>query len=116
MAAEQDSVPHVYEALHSETVYEGQVISLRRDSVTMPGGDDSVRETVHHPGAVRLIPPQPPAALLRPEHACNSAPMSTICLIRTWSPCATTATPHRPPHAGASGSRRLPFCRRDTRG
>jgi ADP-ribose pyrophosphatase len=31
------------------------VISLRRDTVAMPGGGDSVREVVHHPGAVAVV-------------------------------------------------------------
>ena len=35
--------PHEYSVLKSETVYEGRVISLRRDTVAMPGGGDSVR-------------------------------------------------------------------------
>ena len=41
--------------LASETVYEGRVISLRRDTVAMPGGGDSVREVVSHPGAVAVV-------------------------------------------------------------
>jgi ADP-ribose pyrophosphatase len=46
---------HVYELLESETVYEGHVITLRRDTVAMPGGGESVREVVHHPGAVAIV-------------------------------------------------------------
>ena len=49
------SDPHEYGVLDSETVYEGKVISLRRDTVAMPGGGDSVREVVHHPGAVAVV-------------------------------------------------------------
>jgi len=41
--------------LASEPVYEGRVVSLRRDTVAMPGGGDSVREVVHHPGAVAVV-------------------------------------------------------------
>jgi 8-oxo-dGDP phosphatase len=48
-------MPHEYEVLASETVYEGRVISLRRDTVAMPGGGDSVREVVAHPGAVAVV-------------------------------------------------------------
>jgi ADP-ribose pyrophosphatase len=48
-------VPHAFEVLDSETLFEGHVISLRRDTVTMPGGGDSVREIVHHPGAVAVV-------------------------------------------------------------
>ena len=47
--------PHAYEVLASETVYEGPIISLVRDTVTMPGGGDSVRDVVRHPGAVAVV-------------------------------------------------------------
>ncbi len=47
--------PHDFRVLKSETVYEGRVITLRRDTVAMPGGGDSVREVVHHPGAVAVL-------------------------------------------------------------
>ena len=47
--------PHEFGVLDSETVYEGRVISLRRDTVVMPGGGSSVREVVHHPGAVAVV-------------------------------------------------------------
>ena len=46
---------HEFRVLASEPVYEGRVISLRRDTVAMPGGGDSVREIVHHPGAVAVV-------------------------------------------------------------
>ena len=44
-----------YRLLASESVYEGRVISLALDTVAMPGGGDSVREVVHHPGAVAVV-------------------------------------------------------------
>jgi 8-oxo-dGTP pyrophosphatase MutT (NUDIX family) len=47
--------PHEFRVLDSEKVYEGRVISLRRDTVAMPGGGSSVREVVHHPGAVAVV-------------------------------------------------------------
>jgi len=47
--------PHEFRVLDSETVFEGRVISLRRDTVSMPGGGDSVREIVTHPGAVAVV-------------------------------------------------------------
>ncbi|MGY2081029.1 NUDIX domain-containing protein [Modestobacter sp. SYSU DS0657] len=47
--------PHQYEVLASEEVYAGRVISLRKDTVAMPGGGDSVREVVRHPGAVAVV-------------------------------------------------------------
>jgi len=46
---------HAFEVLDSESVFDGHVISLRRDTVAMPGGGDSVREVVHHPGAVAVV-------------------------------------------------------------
>jgi len=48
-------MPHEFRVLASEPVYEGRIISLRRDTVAMPGGGDSVREVVHHPGAVAVV-------------------------------------------------------------
>ena len=47
--------PHEYRVLASETVFEGHVFSLHRDTVAMPGGGDSVREVVRHPGAVAVV-------------------------------------------------------------
>ena len=44
-----------YRVLGTETVYEGRVISVVRDTVAMPGGGDSVREVVRHPGAVAVV-------------------------------------------------------------
>jgi 8-oxo-dGTP pyrophosphatase MutT (NUDIX family) len=47
--------PDDYRVVASETVYEGRIITLRRDTVAMPGGGESVREVVHHPGAVAVV-------------------------------------------------------------
>ena len=44
-----------YRLLGTETVYEGRVITLVKDTVAMPGGGDSVREVVRHPGAVAVV-------------------------------------------------------------
>jgi ADP-ribose pyrophosphatase len=46
---------HEFRVSDSETVFEGRVISLRRDTVAMPGGGTSVREVVTHPGAVAVV-------------------------------------------------------------
>jgi 8-oxo-dGTP pyrophosphatase MutT (NUDIX family) len=46
---------HDYRVLASEDVVDGHVISLRQDTVAMPGGGDSVREVVSHPGAVAVV-------------------------------------------------------------
>jgi ADP-ribose pyrophosphatase len=50
-----DDRPHEYRVLDSDTVFDGRVISLRRDTVAMPGGGDSVREVVTHQGAVAVV-------------------------------------------------------------
>jgi 8-oxo-dGTP pyrophosphatase MutT (NUDIX family) len=47
--------PGRYELLATETVYEGRVITLVKDTVAMPEGGDSVREVVRHPGAVAIV-------------------------------------------------------------
>jgi ADP-ribose pyrophosphatase len=47
--------PGEYEVLKTETVYRGRIITLVKDTVAMPGGGDSVREVVHHPGAVAVV-------------------------------------------------------------
>jgi 8-oxo-dGTP pyrophosphatase MutT (NUDIX family) len=46
---------HEYELVASEEIYRGRIITLRKDIVTMPGGGESVREVVHHPGAVGVV-------------------------------------------------------------
>jgi ADP-ribose pyrophosphatase len=46
---------HDYAVLGSEQVYEGGIVSLRRDRVAMPGGGEKVREVVTHPGAVGIV-------------------------------------------------------------
>jgi ADP-ribose pyrophosphatase len=48
-------MPHDYEVLSSERVYDGRVIAMRRDEVSMPGETSSVREVVEHPGAVAVV-------------------------------------------------------------
>ena len=50
-----DEAAHEFRVIDSETLFEGHVISLRRDTVAMPGGGDSVREIVSHPGAVAVV-------------------------------------------------------------
>ena len=50
-----DPEPHEYRVLERKPVYEGRVISLELDTVAMPGGGESVREIVRHPGAVAVV-------------------------------------------------------------
>jgi 8-oxo-dGDP phosphatase len=51
----QPARPGEYELLGTETVYEGRVITLAKDTVAMPGGGESMREVVRHPGAVGVV-------------------------------------------------------------
>ncbi|MBE7186767.1 NUDIX hydrolase [Jatrophihabitans endophyticus] len=44
-----------YEVVDSETIFDGRIMSLRRDSVRMPEGTVSVREVVAHLGAVGVV-------------------------------------------------------------
>ncbi len=46
---------HSYDVTSSEVVFNGRVISLRVDQVTMPGGRVGQRDIVVHPGAVGVI-------------------------------------------------------------
>ena len=50
-----EPAPHEYRVLDRETVYEGGIFSLDRERVSMPGGGDSVRDVVRHPGAVAVV-------------------------------------------------------------
>lgn len=42
--------------LSSETVFKGKLLHVVRDTVLLPNGSKSVREGIHHPGAVVVIP------------------------------------------------------------
>jgi 8-oxo-dGDP phosphatase len=55
MSSTADPDPHEYRVVASELIYQGRIIELRRDTVAMPGGGDSVRETIRHPGAVAIV-------------------------------------------------------------
>lgn len=42
--------------IRSERIYDGLVVSLRRDEVALPSGRTAVREIVEHRGAVAVVP------------------------------------------------------------
>lgn len=46
---------HDYEVRSSEDVFDGKIIKVRTDHVTMPGGNESQRDVVVHPGAVGVV-------------------------------------------------------------
>ncbi len=49
------SAPHDHRVESSDLVFEGRVISVRKDIVTMPGNTTSQRDVVVHPGAVGVV-------------------------------------------------------------
>ena len=49
------SQPHDYQVVSTETAYEGRIIAVRKDEVTMPGDTTSQRDVVEHPGAVGVV-------------------------------------------------------------
>src|SRR5690348_2737769 len=44
-----------YPLVSSETIYEGRIVALRRDSVRMSDGHEAIREVVVHLGAVGIV-------------------------------------------------------------
>lgn len=46
---------HDYEIKSSEQVFDGAIITVRRDLVAMPGGGEAMRDVVGHPGAVGIV-------------------------------------------------------------
>ena len=46
---------HEHEVLESVRVFDGRVIAVRKDEVSMPGGSTSQRDVVEHPGAVGIV-------------------------------------------------------------
>ncbi|MDD4170573.1 MAG: NUDIX hydrolase [Desulfotomaculaceae bacterium] len=42
--------------LSTKRLYEGRVINLRVDTVSLPGGQTAIREVVEHAGAVAIVP------------------------------------------------------------
>ena len=46
---------HEHETVQADVVYQGRVIEVRRDVVTMPGETSSQRDVVVHPGAVGVV-------------------------------------------------------------
>lgn len=48
-------MPHDYEVLESTRVFDGKVIALRRDHLSMPGDTTAWRDVVEHPGSVAVV-------------------------------------------------------------
>ncbi len=41
--------------IHEETIFEGKIITLRKDRVLLPNGEEADREIVEHPGGVAVV-------------------------------------------------------------
>ena len=52
-------MPKQARVLNSQTVYRGRVVELRVDRVIEPGGVETTRELICHPGSVVVIPHLP---------------------------------------------------------
>jgi len=53
--ADQPADTHAFRVRSSEPAYDGKIIRVRRDIVAMPGGGESQRDVVEHPGAVGIV-------------------------------------------------------------
>jgi len=52
---QRSTMSNGHRVLASDLVYQGRVIAVRRDLVTMPGATTSQRDVVVHPGAVGVV-------------------------------------------------------------
>lgn len=53
--------------ISSERIYEGKIINLKVDEVTLPNGKTSKRELIEHPGAVAIVAITPENKLIMVE-------------------------------------------------
>lgn len=51
-SARQD---YTEELVREETVFDGRMIRVQRDTVRLPNGEETTREVVRHPGAVGIV-------------------------------------------------------------
>ena len=47
---------HYEETIDTERIYDGKILKVRRDTVTVKGGRTAYREVLEHPGAAAIIP------------------------------------------------------------
>ena len=50
--------------LKSKTIYRGRIVELKVDRVIEPGGVETTREIIHHPGSVVVIPHLPDGRII----------------------------------------------------
>ncbi len=57
--------PHLFEAkVDGESVFDGKLLHVRRDTVRLPDGKLAIREYIVHPGAVLIVPVLPDGRLV----------------------------------------------------
>ncbi len=52
----EPQLDEVYVEGSNEEVFSGRLLKVQRDHVTLPNGNDTTREYIHHPGAVAIVP------------------------------------------------------------
>lgn len=50
------ALDEIYVEGSNEEVFSGRLLKVQRDHVTLPNGNDTTREYIHHPGAVAIVP------------------------------------------------------------
>lgn len=50
------ALDEIYVKGSNEEVFSGRLLKVQRDHVTLPNGNDTTREYIHHPGAVAIVP------------------------------------------------------------
>lgn len=53
------ALDEIYVEGSNEEVFSGRLLKVQRDHVTLPNGNDTTREYIHHPGAVAIVPVLP---------------------------------------------------------
>ena len=57
MVAEKEAYTELTERMTgSERIFDGVILHVYRDTVTLPNGSPAVRELIRHPGAVAIVP------------------------------------------------------------
>lgn len=52
----EPQLDEIYVEGSNEEVFSGRLLKVQRDHVTLPNGNDTTREYIHHPGAVAIVP------------------------------------------------------------
>lgn len=51
-----DTVELTEKTLTSQTLFQGKIVTLKRDTARLPNGEEAFREVVEHPGGVCVLP------------------------------------------------------------